>query len=290
MSIRYAIITNPAAGKMSVDEKRAALAEPSEILNAEIHGLDTLSSKDFKQCASELANRCDVLVTAGGDGTFSEIINTVDTAHTPVAHLPLGTGNAMRHALKYKGGLADIAMRIREGETREYDLIHCDEKKRAFMASIGLEGTIIRLRDRYRAQGTTGFNAYFSATLKAYFRDYRRTGARIIADGTAFEIEDLLTMMVVKQPYYGFGMKVVPKARFDDRRLHVLCINSGLVTSLIGGITAFTFGNRIGRHLTCRQLLVELGRPLAMQIDGDRAWDANAFRFKILPRALKIKC
>lgn len=287
--MRYIILANPAAGKMSTDEKRAALGEASEILNAEIHGLDTRSSEDFRKCAIELVNRCDVLVTAGGDGTFSEIINTVDTARMPVAHLPLGTGNAMRHALKYRRGLSDIAVRIREGEIHECDLIQCDEMRRAFMASIGLEGAIIRLRDQYRAQGTTGFKAYFNATLRAYFRDYRRAGARIIADGATLEIDDLLTMMVVKQPYYGFGMKVVPKARFDDRRLHLLCMNSGLFLSLMGGITAFTFGNRIGRHLTCKEVLVLLSRPLAMQIDGDSAWDARTFRFKVLPRALKIK-
>ena len=52
----------------------------------------------------------------------------------------------MMHALKYKGSLADIAMRIRDGVVREYDLINCDEKRRAFMASMGIEGTVIRLR------------------------------------------------------------------------------------------------------------------------------------------------
>ncbi len=114
--MRYSIIANPFSGKMNLNQKLSILVKASEILDSEIYGLDTTTADEFCQCAKELASRCEVLVTAGGDGTFSDIINSIDTARTPVAYLPLGTGNAMRHALQYKGNLTDIAMRIRDGK------------------------------------------------------------------------------------------------------------------------------------------------------------------------------
>jgi diacylglycerol kinase family enzyme len=271
--MRYAIITNPVSGKMTVDQKRSVLAKAAKILNAEIHGLDSITADDLCQCARGLANYCDVLVAA-----------------TPIAYLPLGTGNAMRHALKYKGNLADIAMRIREGEICDYDLIKCNNKKRAFTVSIGLEGTVIRLRDQYVAQGATGFKAYFRAVLNSYFKEYKRATARITIDNKIFEVKNLLSLMIVKHPYYGFGMKVVPKARFDDRKLHVFCINSGLFQSVIGAVSAFTIGNRIGQYHTGRHLSVKLDRPLVMQSDGNEGWEADAFTFSVLPNAIKIKC
>jgi diacylglycerol kinase (ATP) len=288
--MRYAIITNPASGKMTIDQKRAILKQAAEILDAEIHGLDTLSAKDFAQCARALVNQCDVLVVAGGDGTLSDIINSVETARTPIAYLPLGTGNAMRYALEYRGGLADIAMRIRDGEIREYDLVSCDERRRAFMASVGIEGSVIRRRDQYVSQGAIGFKTYFRAVLKAYFKEYQRTAARITVDGKIYDVKNLLSLMVVKQPFYGFGMMVVPKARFSDRQLHILSINSGLFKTAIGGITAFTIGNKIGRYRTGQQLSVSLDRPLVLQIDGNEGWEADRFQFRVLPNGLKIKC
>ncbi|MBW2617153.1 MAG: NAD(+)/NADH kinase [Deltaproteobacteria bacterium] len=288
--MRYAIITNPVSGKMTVDEKRSALAKPAEILGAEIHGLDTVKAEELSQCARELATRCDVLVTAGGDGTLSDIINSIDTARTPIAFLPLGTGNAMQHALKYKGGLANIAIRIRDGNIHEYDLVNCDEKRRAFTVSVGIEGTVIRLRDQYLSQGAIGFNAYFRAVFNSYFKEYKRTFARITVDDITFEVNNLLSLMVVKQPYYGFGMNVVPGARFDDGQLHILCINSGLFMSAMAVATSFTLGNRIGQYRTARQVTVNSGRPLVLQIDGNDAWEADAFLFTVLPNALKIKC
>ena len=288
--MRYAIITNPVSGIMTADQKRAALAQAAEILDAEIHGLDTTTAEEFGQCARELATRCDVLVAAGGDGTFSDIINAIDTAQTPVGFLPLGTGNALGHALRYKGDLADIAVRMRNSEIREYDLINCDQERRAFTSSVGIEGTIIRLRQHYRAQGGTGFKTYFRAVLKSYLKNYERANANITLDDDTFEVRNLLTLMVVKQPYYGFGMKVVPRARFDDRQLHILCVSSGLIKTVIGGTAAFIIGNPTGEYRTGRQLTVKLDRPLVLQTDGDEGWAADSFSFTILPKALKIKC
>jgi len=288
--MRYAIITNPVSGKMTIDQKRAVLAKAAEILNAEIYGLDAITADDFGQCARELATHYDVLVTAGGDGTFSDIINSIDTAQTPISYLPLGTGNAMRYALEYKGSLADIAMRIKDGKIQEYDLINCDEKKCAFMVSIGIEGTLIRLRNQYLAQGATGFKTYLRATFNAYFREYKRANVTITVDDATFNAKNLLSLMVVKQPYYGFGMNVVPEARFDDRKLHILCISSGLFKCAIGAVTAFTIGNRIGEYRTGQKLAVQLERPLILQIDGNNAWDADNFSFTVMPNVLKIKC
>jgi diacylglycerol kinase family enzyme len=288
--MRYAIIANPASGNMTLAQKHSVLAKAAEILDAKIHGLDTATSDELGQCARELATHCDVLVTAGGDGTLSHIINSIDTAQTPIAFLPLGTGNAMRHALRYKGTVADIAMRIRDGEIHQYDLVNCQERRRAFMSSVGIEGTIIRLRDQYLARGYTGFKAYLGAFIYAYFSKYKRTIAEITIDDTTFNVKNLLSLMVVKQPYYGFGMKVVPRARFDDHLLHILSVNSGLLECAIGVAATFTIGNRIGHYSTGHQLAVKLERPLALQIDGDTAWEAEAFTFTILPKALKIKC
>jgi len=288
--MQYAIITNPVSGGMTVDRKRTFLTQAAEILGAEIHGLDTVSAKDFAQCAQALVNQCDVLVVAGGDGTLSDVINSIDTASTPIAYLPSGTGNAMRYALEYRGGLADIAMRIRDGKIREYDLVSCDERRRAFMASVGIEGSVLRLREQYVSQGGIGLKTYFRAVMNAYFKKYKRASASITVDGKTCDGKNLLSLMVVKQPFYGFGMKVVPKARFSDGRLHILSINSGLFTSAVGGITAFSIGNKIGRYRTGQQLSVSLDRPLILQIDGNDGWVADRFQFSVLPNGLKIKC
>lgn len=288
--MRYAIITNPVSGMTSADQKRLTLAKAAGILNADIYGFDTTSVAELAQCARDLCSRCDVLVVAGGDGTFADVINAIDTARMPVAYLPLGSGNAMRHALKYTGGLADIAGRISAGRIYAFDLIDCDKTCRAFMASIGLEGMVVKLRDQYIKNGCSGFKAYFRAVLNSYLKAYKAAYARVAIDDDVFEVDRMLSLMVVKHPYYGYGMNVVPKARFDDRQLHICCLTTGLLKTVAGGMTAFTIGNRTGQYHTGQKLTVLLDRPLAVQVNGNAGWEADRFTFTILPESLKIKC
>ncbi len=287
--MHYAIITNPVSGKMSADQKLSALAKPAEILNAEIHGLDTTTAEDFGQCAGDLASRCDVLVAAGGDGTLSDVINSINTEQNTIAYLPLGSGNSVAFALGLKGSLSHMAMRIKEGRIHDYDLIDCDEKRRSFMSSVGFEGTVLRLRDEYLAQGSSGFSVYLRAVFKAYFKEYRRLHAEVTLDGVTFVVKDMLTLMVFKQPYYGYGMKILPRARFDDGLLHILSVDSGLLGSIIGAATSFTMGNRVGQYRSGLELAVKLERPVVLQVDGNMGWKADMFNFRVLPKALKIK-
>jgi diacylglycerol kinase (ATP) len=286
----YAIIANPASGRMTIAQKRHALAEAAGILGAEIHGLNTRTSAEFGRCARQLARRYGVLVAAGGDGTFSEVINAVDTALTPVAYLPLGSGNALRHALGYRGGLADAALRIKHGRIREYDLIDCGGRRKAYNASIGIEGFILTLRDRYLAKGHRGVGAYARAVLRAFTMGLRRRAAEIVVDRRRIFVDNLVSLLIMKEPYYGYGMNMVPRACFDDGRLHVVSITSGPAGLVVIGAGAFLGGNRMGQYVSCRRLTARMDRPVVLQTDGNAAWESAEFVFTVLPKSLRIKC
>ncbi len=287
--MHYAILANPRAGRLSVDRKRTELSGAAALLNASIHGLDTNTRDEFMRCARELAEHCDILVVAGGDGSVSDVINAVDTARHPIAYLPLGTGNALAYSLHMRGPLLHGAKRIRDGSIHAYDLIRCNNKARAFMASVGIDAAILdRIRQR-RSAARTGLHSYFWAAWMAFFRDYQYPVATLVIDGTQLKVPKLLSLMVVKQPYYGFGMHVMPEAQFNDARLHLRCIDATLLSALWGGLSSFTIGNRSGRYLSGRQLTVQLDRALLLQIDGNLGWKDDHFSFAVLPRALKIK-
>jgi len=102
---------------------------------------------------------------------------------------------------------------------------------------------------------------------------------RLLTDLSPSNWRDCLSLMVVKHPYYGFGMEVVPKARFDDRKLHLVCTNSGLCGAVISGITAFFAGNRAGQYYAGLQIGVSLDRALSMQYNGNEGWKSERFNF-----------
>jgi diacylglycerol kinase (ATP) len=288
--MRYAIITNPVSGRLSVPQKSRLLAKASSILDAEVIGLDIKTREEFAARAKEVASSVDILVVAGGDGSVSDVINAIDTDRTPISFLPLGSGNALAYGLEYPVGISRAAMRVKEGKIRDFDLIHCSGKKRAMNASVGIESTVLKLRNQYVARGVRGFHAYFRAFLKGYFKEYRQAGVEMEIDGVSHRMHGLMSLLIAKHPYYGYGMKLLPHARLDDGRLHVLCTTGSLTKLTCVVVSAFTVGNRLGRFFHGEEVAVRLEQPLALQTDGDLAWEADRFTFKVLPKALKIKC
>jgi diacylglycerol kinase (ATP) len=287
--VRYAIIANPAAGTLHVDQKRVALSEPAELLGAKIYGLETASPEEFTACARRVSEECDVLVAAGGDGTLSSVMNAVADPSRPLAYLPMGSGNSMRYALEYRGDLKRIARRILNGSIHLLDCIDCDGRTRGLFVSLGLEGDVIRLRESFVRKGQKGFPTYFRALAQAFLKTHKTVSGSLQCEQRASGLGDLLSLLVVKHPFYGYGMKVVPKARLDDGRLHVLMLPRSPLKCLLGLVTAFTVGNRVGTYTTCKKLVVVLNRPMTVQIDGSTSWTTDRIALSVLPKALALK-
>ena len=95
--------------------------------------------------------------------------------------------------------------------------------------------------------------------------------------------------MVVKQPYFGMGLKAVPRARWDDARLHTMTITSGWAGILTGLMTGFTIGNRVGDYRCGTDLTIHLDSPLTLQIDGEVGWTSDRFAFSVLPGVMRLK-
>ena len=282
------MIVNPTAGPTNARRKAQTLQAVKAILgDCEIHGLDTQSREEFMQCAADLARQVEVLVVAGGDGSFSDAVNALDS-DTVLSYLPLGSGCALGHALGLPPQLTRAAKRIVEGRLHHLDLILCDGERKAFMTSVGLEADVIQRRESLRESGISGSQAYALATFGSFFSELERTDTSIFMDGEELVVPNAVTTIVTKIPYYGYKMKVVPGAVFDDGNLHLLAVNSGwgeIVQSLAG---AFLNENKLGIYRTAREIRITTQHARFAQIDGSIYRKGTSFHFQVLPQALRM--
>ena len=283
---QFAIIANPASGSLLPDEKRAILKAAANVLNAKVFGLDCQTVEAFRSLARDVAREHAVLVVAGGDGSFSEIINVLDTRRQTLAFLPMGSGNALRHALQYRNRLADIAEQIKARPTRFFDLIDCSGRRRAFMVSLGFDVAVLQ---HYAQRRSRRGKTYTKDVLHTLFARPHSFSATIGVDHMERTLDNLFNVMVVKQPFYGYGLHLVPGANWDDGQLHLRFLKSEWLKIAWALTTAFTVGNRVGPHLRGHHITVTLSNPQYLQIDGDLAWKSDRFHFRVLPRALRIK-
>lgn len=127
------------------------------------------------------------------------------------------------------------------------------------------------------------------AGIRAYFKEYHPTDGILIMDGTIRKVKHILSLMVVKQPYFGMGLKTVPRACWDDAQIHTLTIPAKTHIALAALATGFTIGNRVGHYQGGKELEVRLHNPRSLQIDGEFGWDSDRFTFSVLPGAMRLK-
>ena len=99
-----------------------------------------------------------------------------------------------------------------------------------------------------------------------------------------------VTAIVTKIPYYGYKMKVVPNAVFDDGHLHLLAINSGWAEIVGGMANAFLNENKMGIYRKASEIRITTQRERYAQVDGNIYRKGTSFEFKVLPQALRMWC
>lgn len=288
--MKYGIIANPASGKCSLSEKLKILNEIADILkDVTIAGLDTKSPEEFGQCAFELSQKVEILLVAGGDGSFSLVMNHVPK-DVPLGYLPFGSGDVLRHTFNLPRCPKENARFIQTAKEHLVDVICCDGKTKALFASIGIEGSILQERDKYLKNNWRGLTAYALATIKVLFGGYVNADLSLtINDNEKINATNSLTAVITKLPYYGYGFKVVPQAQFDDGYLHLLILNTGIVGTLYALATSLMGGNRVGEYYKTKEINITSSTGQLLQRNGDPEKEKRTnFSFKVLPGELKL--
>ncbi len=288
--LRYGIIVNPAAGMFSLKRRKQVISQCADILGPDtlVDGWETGSAPELRECAKAMARKVDVLVVAGGDGTFSDIIDALHRT-TVLAYIPLGTGNAWRNTLKLPFSVRRAAARIKNGWEHMVDLILVDGRTKGILASVGFEGRALSKREELLEKGVKGFDSYFLATAKLVLAGYEGDDATVKVDRKTFSVKRAVSLIVTKTPYYGYGLKVVPKARIDDGLLHVMMISADPSTTLSNILASSSSGNAFGQYLTCKHVSIETMSELPLQVDGNLVRKGTRFEFQVLASALRMR-
>lgn len=132
-------IMNPYAGMRKANRY---LAEILEIFNRggyEVTAYMTAGQGDAVRVAGEYADKVDIIVCAGGDGTFNETVSGILTAgaDVPVGYIPCGSTNDFAASLHLPTNVTQAAQVIVEGTEKKLDLGRFDDRYFSYVASFG---------------------------------------------------------------------------------------------------------------------------------------------------------
>ena len=270
------LIVNPFAS--GVDEHRLAAVRAALPPGTETQ-LTTAAGE-----ATELARSAgdvEAIYVFGGDGTFNEVLNGLET-DIPLGFVPGGGTSVLPRALGLPRNPGRAAQRIAEGRTRRIGLGRVNGRRFGFNAGIGLDAELVRKVDELgrrpdgRRPGDIAFMRVASGTLLA---GRGRFDEQLEIEG-AGRASFVLVANCSPYTYAGaMALDLVPGASFDEGLAFVAPVSlrsRDLPRLLLRGPRGS--GLKADRTLVARDLdriVVHCDEPLPLQVDGEDTGDVG---------------
>lgn len=206
--------------------------------------------------AEKLAEKTDVIVSVGGDGTISECVNGVmlfrlknPSAPLPaIALLPLGSGNDLARNFKWDTSVADLVYRLEHLKYSPVDIGSIEYKNGTqdfFIneTSTGLSRSVVE-RVSQMPSYLNG-NLKFGIAILRTFITFRKQTIEIKSDHFNWKGKVML-LVCANGKYFGSGIGIAPDADTNDGLLDI---------TLIGDVTLFDYLKYLPRLRRCEKII-----------------------------------
>jgi len=289
-----AVIINPVAGgrRSLAPEERERLAERAlarhriagrvEVTRAAGHGAEL--------ARQAVADRCEVVVAWGGDGTINEVASELVGTGTSLGIVRAGSGNGLARELgipSHPNQALDTAL---TGRDRAVDAGEIDGRRFFNVAGIGFDAAMAADFNRLGGE-RRGPLRYTGIVARALF-GYRAAHYAIDVDGRRLETDALL-VAIANLSQYGSNAFIAPGARPDDGLLDVMVIGRRGAMGRIG-LVARAYARTIDRaagvtRLPATHLVVRADQPILFHVDGEPHQGGTNVEARILPAAIRVR-
>ncbi len=295
MTTRARLIMNPSSGRESALAHLDTINKALRARHGVMEVVVTLGAGDCEAAARvAVADGCDLLFVAGGDGTLNEALNGVASAGALDAVtfgvVPLGTGNDFAAALGIPAELDDALDVLAEGREIRTDL---GEVNGRIFANVSGGGYIADVSEAVTPAMKTiaGRLAYLLGGAEALldFEPVRMTAAAEPGGerfGTA-----LYAFAACNSRLIGGGRLIAPHASIDDGLLDLCVIDAMPTLEFVALLRRVADGAHVEdprvRYLQVERVAMEFNRPIRLNTDGE-VLEAASCEYRVRPGAARF--
>jgi diacylglycerol kinase (ATP) len=286
------LISNPVAKKFTQRKIKRAI----HFLRSRGYEVESLLTKQKDQAEifarEALVKHPSLIIAAGGDGTFNEVVNGMAGSEVPFAIVPLGTTNVLAKEAGIPENVEDaldVAVshspkRISLGKIAYTRLSSRVTRYFLLMAGVGFDGEAVYGMNK-TIKKISGKGAYFYSGFKTLTR-FHPDRLTLAIDGKSYSGYSAIIGNAAK---YGGNFRITPDARLTDPFFYV-CIFEGRGRL---DILRYVFGVTTGRHIGFRDVRylqaehVEIKGDAHIQTDGDYLGKTPA-KIEVVRNALKL--
>lgn len=321
MPTTFAVILNPAAGNRRAGRQRSRLRKALAAEHARFEIIETERPQHAARLARRAAERFDVVVAAGGDGTLQEVATGLLTSQgeAVLGILPLGTGNdfaellgmprqpaaavhALLHAEPVPVDVGIVRWRTLDAPARWHEA--------AFVNAVGVGFDAQAAYEAVRYKRLRGKAAYAAAIVKV-LRSWAQpeveiervgTAATVLPDGQTAPLAEpgrilhrgpLFLCCASNGRSVGGGFRLTPHAEIDDGRLDLCAVGALPLRRVVQLLPKVFSGGHLGapevtsERLDGVMIRSEVGLPI--HVDGEvLTREAVEVSVGLRPQALRM--
>lgn len=287
--VKTCVILNPAAGTAkNFDKLTERFAQ---------HGFTDLrltkKSGDAERFARAAVRRgCDLVVSAGGDGTLNEVVNGVvkQARDISVGIVPFGTGNDFARSLGLPNEFEAAIQIVKKGRRKAVDLVRVKSDRVRYFVNVSAGGFSGLVDEKLtpeikRSWGPLAYLRSAAAALpalRAYQTEIKLSGRKRLVCSS-------YNIIIGNGRYVAGGIPVAPKARLDDGLLDFILIPELPATEIAILVAQIL----MGKHLSSKSIVFHRttrvsvkSRPgMWFNVDGELVGNEPAV-FEIMPRGI----
>ncbi len=220
--------------------------------------------EEFNEQVIHAKEKYDVLIVAGGDGTFNRLVNALaplNMENRPlVGYIPTGTINDAGKSLGVRNIKQSLKV-ILDGYYTDIDIGKVNDNYFIFVLAIGQYSDISYITKREKKK-RFGRLAYYFIALKEAFK-IRKIKATLVCDGVKYEV--ITPFVLVMNSVHVGGFPVNFKNSIRDGKFDVYLTKPGL----FNGLLHFLFFKIKTKHIRCSSLSVETNLADSWCVDGE---------------------
>lgn len=292
MEKKLFFVFNPKAGKGKI---KTALMDIVDIFNKggyEVIIRATQYPKDAYEMTMKYADKVDLVVCSGGDGTLDEVVaGLVETgSKVPVGYIPAGSTNDFAGSLFIPKNMVAAAEMIMEENVYRCDIGKFNKQTFTYIAAFGLFTDVAYETDQ-DLKNILGHLAYLLEGVKRLF-DIQSYHMKVTTEDEIFEDDFMYGMITNSRSVGGFKNLTGKNVDMNDGLFEVTLIttpkNPMDMQEIIAGLMSGKDNSDLIYTFKTSRIRIQSDEAVAWTLDGEYGGDHKEVEIRNLHRALNL--
>ncbi len=292
MEKKLFFVFNPKAGKGKI---KTALMDIVDVFNKggyEVVIRATQYPKDAYEMTRKYADKVDLVVCSGGDGTLDEVVaGLVETgSKVPVGYIPAGSTNDFAGSLFIPKNMGKAAEMIMEENVYRCDIGKFNKQTFTYIAAFGLFTDVAYETDQ-DLKNILGHLAYLLEGVKRLF-DIQSYHMKVTTEDEIFEDDFMYGMITNSRSVGGFKQLTGKNVDMNDGLFEVTLITTPKNPMDMQEIIAVLMSGKDNSDLIytfkTSRIRIQSDEAVAWTLDGEYGGDHKEVEIRNLHRALNL--